>query len=106
MKFMHRFNDTLMARVEMPDEVPIKHAYPNQPLNIGPKVEWTGEPGPGHVRQYIAWMNSVLKVCSDKWDEKIMHFYQVDKTGVEGWLFEPGKRPKRVEKFHTDGRRA
>ena len=60
------------------------------------KVEWTGERTPRLLRPYIAWINSVNQTLANDWQRKIMQVFQVSDTRIEKWIYEPGKKPRRV----------
>lgn len=59
-------------------------------------MEWEGKPKKRHMRQYIAWVNTVNKTLTDEWGIKIMHVFQTAPNSIEAWQYEPNKAPQRV----------
>ena len=84
------FGSGVGCRVEVPEVPP-----PNGQVS-GLVFAWTGRPTRKVIRPYVQWMNTVNEQLANDWGIKLMYVYQVSKTGLEAWVFEPGKPGERV----------
>ena len=99
--FKHHFGGGVTCEIQVSDLPPV--STPDAPASGHIlSAEWLGKRTDQMIPQYIAWINSVNKQLSDEWGVKIMHVFDFPKGGVQAWLYEPGRAPKR-HKFSLPG---
>jgi hypothetical protein len=85
MTFAHRFSNSLSCTLTVEDG-----------KNLVRSIEWTGEPKPKHLGEFVRFMHLVNREIADTLGVAIS--YEVESgPRVECWLYEPFRVP-RLEK--------
>ena len=64
-------------------------------------IEWTGQPKPKHVHEYIRWRHVVNAHLAELWNFRIMEGIETAPRTWEFWGYAPGEAPKLLQKVDS-----